>query len=58
MDRNKKPNTCTEGRLPAMAPLANPYVPFQLEDPPKYEPRKALVRGTLYPGLDLPLREW
>lgn len=44
----------TEGRLPALAPLANPYVPFQLENPPLYEPRKALVRGTLFPGLDLP----
>ena len=43
-----------EGRLPAMAPLANPYVPFQLENPPKYEGRTALVRGTLFPGLDLP----
>ena len=43
-----------EGRLPAMAPLANPYVPFQLENPPKYEPRKGLIRGTLFPGLDLP----
>ena len=37
-----------------MAPLANAYVPFQLENPPKYEARKGLVRGTLYPGLDLP----
>ena len=44
----------SEGRLPAMAPLANPYVPFQMENPPKYEARKGLVRGTLYPGLDLP----
>ena len=44
----------TEGRLPAAAPLANPYVPFQLENPPKYDARKALVRGTLFPGLDLP----
>ncbi len=44
----------TEGRLPAMAPLANPYVPFQLENPPRYEPRKGFVRGTLFPGLDLP----
>ena len=44
----------TEGRLPAMAPLANGYVPFQLEDPPKYEPRRGWIRGTLYPGLDLP----
>ena len=43
-----------EGRLPASAPLANPYVPFQNEDPPKYEARKGLVRGTLFPGLDLP----
>ena len=43
-----------EGRLPEMAPLANPYVPFQLEDPPKYEARKGLIRGTLFPGLDLP----
>ena len=42
------------GRLPAMAPLANPYVPFQLENPPVYEAKKGIVRGTLFPGLDLP----
>lgn len=42
------------GNLPAQAPLVNPYVPFQPTDPPKYEARKALVRGTLFPGLDLP----
>ena len=51
---NKNDKQGTEGRLPAMAPLANPYVPFQLENPPRYEPRKALVRGTLFSGLDLP----
>ena len=56
MNRKAHPDTCAEGRLPAMAPLANPYVPFQLENPPRYEPRKALVRGTLYPGLDLPFK--
>ena len=44
----------TQGRLPAMAPLANPYVPFQEDNPPKYEARKGLVRGTMFPGLDLP----
>ncbi len=44
-----------EGRLPAVAPLANPYVPFQMDNPPKYEARKALPRGTLFPGLELPL---
>ena len=37
-----------------MVPLANPYVPFQMENPPKYEARKGIVRGTLFPGLDLP----
>lgn len=54
MDRSKHDRQGAEGRLPAMAPLANPYVPFQLENPPRYEPRKALVRGTLFTGLDLP----
>lgn len=32
------------GTLPARAPLANPYVPFQDMDPPKYDARKALIR--------------
>ena len=54
MDRKKSETMAGEGRLPASAPLANPYVPFQLDNPPKYEPGKALVRGTLFPGLDLP----
>ena len=44
----------SEGRLPAMAPLANPYVPFQLENPPVYDAKKGIIRGTLFPGLDLP----
>lgn len=52
----KKHNQGKLGRLPAMAPLANAYVPFQLEDPPMYEARKGLVRGTMYPGLDLPFK--
>ena len=54
MRSNRAANDGAEGRLPAMAPLANPYVPFQLENPPKYEARKGLIRGTLFPGLDLP----
>lgn len=54
MERNQAKRTGMDGRLPATAPLANPYVPFQMENPPKYEPGKALVRGTLFPGLDLP----
>ncbi len=54
MDMNRREERGMEGRLPATAPLANPYVPFQLNNPPRYEPRKGLVRGTLFPGLDLP----
>ena len=54
MERNQTNRNGMDGRLPATAPLANPYVPFQMENPPKYEPGKALVRGTLFPGLDLP----
>ena len=54
MDSKKNERQGMEGRLPAMAPLANPYVPFQLECPPMYEARKGLIRGTLFPGLDLP----
>ncbi len=44
----------TEGRLPAVAPLANAFVPFQNENPPMYEARKGWIRGTIFPGLDLP----
>ena len=54
MERNNMNRAGMDGRLPPSAPLANPYVPFQLENPPKYEVRKGLVRGTLFPGLDLP----
>lgn len=42
------------GMLPAMAPLANPYVPFQQQDAKRYTAQRGLVRGTLFPGLDLP----
>ena len=54
LERRSSQNQGGEGRLPAMAPLANPYVPFQMENPPKYEARKGIIRGTLFPGLDLP----
>ena len=51
---NKSEQNGTQGRLPAIAPLAYPYVPFQQENPPKYDLRKGLIRGTLFCGLDLP----
>ncbi len=42
------------GYLPQMAPLANPYVPFQSNNPKQYTAKYGLIRGTLFPGLDLP----
>ena len=56
MLEHKNTESCGgEGRLPACAPLANPYVPFQLDNPQKYKAQEAVIRGTLFPGLDLPL---
>ena len=43
-----------QGTLPACAPLANPYVPFQNDNPERYAAGRALMKGTLFPGLDLP----
>jgi len=54
LDKNSMAKDGRIGRLPANAPLANAYVPFQLENSPRYEARKGLIRGTLFPGLDLP----
>lgn len=44
------------GKLPAVAPLANPYVPFQADNPEQYEMNQGLIRGTMYSGLDLPFK--
>ena len=52
--RDRRTTDHCQGRLPEEAYLANPFVPFQKENPPMYDARKGLVRGTLYPGLDLP----
>ena len=54
LEKKHEDNSYRTGQLPANAPLANAFVPFQSENPPRYEARKGLVRGTLYPGLDLP----
>ncbi len=43
------------GKLKRCAPLATAYVPAQQEPEPRYAAEKALARGTLFPGLDLPL---
>lgn len=55
MDHTKN-HQCNEGTgmLPSCAPLAVPYVPKQEDCPDTYEAKKGLVRGTLFPGLDLP----
>lgn len=50
----KKEPDGRQGKLSEEAYLANPFVPFQKDDPPTYEARKGWIRGTLYPGLELP----
>ena len=47
---------CKNGKLPECAPLAAAYVPFQQDQPPKYGNNEAIMRGTLFPGLDLPFK--
>ena len=54
MEHNNSVRNGSYGILPTTAPLANPFVPFQDVNAPRYEARKGLIRGTLYPGLDLP----
>ncbi len=55
-EQQKPETTCQDwkGALPSCAPLANPYVPFQNANPKRYKAEKGLIRGTLFPGLDLP----
>ena len=53
-----RPNTCPDanGTLPACTPLAVPFVPFQQNNPQVYTAAAGIIRGTLYPGLDLPFQ--
>lgn len=44
------------GTMPACAPLAVPYVPFQQKGTSKYDHSEALENGTLFPGLNLPFK--
>ena len=58
MELRKQPMTNLSdercGILPVNAPLANPFVPFQRNNPQTYPAAQGAVRGTLFPGLDLP----
>lgn len=53
---NEQMSACSfrEGALPKCAPLGMSYVPVQASTEQAYEPNQALLRGTLFPGLDLP----
>ena len=50
------PSVCPDanGIMPACAPLAVPYVPFQQTGSTRYSQQDALNNGTLFPGLNLP----
>jgi len=53
-----RPESCAEneGILPGKyASMVFPYIAKQCSNPPRYEDRsRALNRGTLFPGLDMP----
>lgn len=46
----------TTGKLPECGMLSVSYVPMQRSTQGSYQAEKALARGTLFPGLDLPYR--
>lgn len=54
MEEKKRTCDYKSGQLPSCAPLALSYVPMQDGSTPQYEADEALIRGTLFPGLDLP----
>lgn len=54
MENNNSACGYKSGSLPQCAPLAMAYTPMQPGVTPKYEAGEALIRGTLFPGLDLP----
>lgn len=59
MDTKNNPVECnpiTTGSMPRCGMLAVPYVPVQRSTDQSYQVDKALARGTLFPGLDLPYR--
>ena len=51
---NSRPCADACGTMPACAPLAVPYVPFQQRGSQKYDQADALANGTVFPGLNLP----
>ena len=51
---NTRPCADTNGTMPACAPLAVPYVPFQQQGSQKYSQASALANGTVFPALNLP----
>jgi len=54
VNKSLRENAYRYGNLPDPAPLAAAYVPMQKSSEPTCESEKALARGTLFPGLDLP----
>lgn len=51
---DERRNDYRTGTLPARFPLATALTPIQEGVDPAYETDMALMRGTLFPGLDLP----
>lgn len=58
MPNNNDCDSVTSGLLPECGKLAVSYVPVQENADHRYESEKALTRGTLFTGLDLPYRNF
>lgn len=55
---NKEQCSVLQGPLPECSPLANAVTPVQTAYEPAYDRAEALVKGTLFPGLDLPFMDY
>ena len=51
---DERRNDYKTGSLPSRYPLATALTPMQRGVDPAYDADQALIRGTLFPGLDLP----
>ena len=55
-DVERECNPITTGLMPLCGMLAASYVPVQRSTDGSYNAERAIARGTLFPGLDLPYR--
>ena len=58
MEEKRAEGVMETGSLPAQGKLAVSYVPMQKPNGQKYSPSDGLKNGTLFPGLNLPFKNF